>query len=249
LAKGKFTAIKSNVQNMQPFRKTTQQLTNVAEQRLCKILESRSEVAAPNEPAQILVQPPREAINPLIKIIAIAVCVVALLVWLNRPTTLTDSSVKSPGIPIAQPITTSNQTLTAQNSLGQIVIDVKGDVALPGLVTLSAGSRVADAIAAAGGLVLNADISTINLAERLSDGQMIYIGKALSSGIGADSRVNLNSATVAQLDSLPGVGPVMAGRIVAWRDQNQRFHSVEQLQEVPGIGSKVFANLKPLIKI
>ena len=129
------------------------------------------------------------------------------------------------------------------------MIDVKGDVMVPGLVTLSAGSRVADAIAAAGGLVVDADVSTINLAERLSDGQMIYVGKAQSSGVGVDSRVNLNLATITQLDTLPGVGPVMAGRIIAWRDRNQRFHSVEQLQEVPGIGAKVFANLKPLIKI
>jgi competence protein ComEA len=234
---------------MHPFRKTTQQLTNVAEQRLRKILEGRSEVAAPGEPAQILFEPPREAINPLAKIIAIAVCVVALLVWLNRPTTLTKSALNTPGIPIAQPANNSDQTPPDQNSFDQIVIDVKGDVISPGLVTLSSGSRVADAIAAAGGLIVGADISTINLAERLSDGQMIYVGKAQSSGLGADSRVNLNLATIAQLDTLPGVGPVMAGRIIAWRDRNQRFHSVEQLQEVPGIGAKVFANLKPLIKI
>lgn len=234
---------------MHTIRKTTQQLTNVAEQRLRKILESRSEVAASGEPAQILFEPPREAINPLIKFIAFAVCVVALLVWLNRPTTLTSSAVKNPGIPIALPASISDPTQREQNSFDQIVIDVKGDVMSPGLVTLSAGSRVADAIAAAGGLVVDADISTINLAERLSDGQMIYVGKAQSSGVGADSRVNLNSATVAQLDTLPGVGPVMASRIIAWRDRNQRFHSVEQLQEVPGIGAKVFANLKPLIKI
>jgi competence protein ComEA len=234
---------------MAPFRKTTQQLTNVAEQRLRKILESRSAVTAPSEPAQILFEPPQEAIKPLTKIIAIAVCIVALLVWLNRPTSLTKSATTSPGIPISQPATISGQTLPDQNSFDQIVIDVKGDVMVPGLVTLSAGSRVADAIAAAGGLIVGADISTINLAERLSDGQMIYVGKAQSSGVGVDSRVNLNLATIAQLDTLPGVGPVMAGRIIAWRDRNQRFHSVEQLQEVPGIGAKVFANLKPLIKI
>jgi len=234
---------------MAPFRKTTQQLTNVAEQRLRKILESRSAVTAPSEPAQILFEPPQEAIKPLTKIIAIAVCIVALLVWLNRPTSLTKSATTSPGIPISQPAINSDQTLPDQNSFDQIVIDVKGDVMVPGLVTLSAGSRVADAIAAAGGLIVGADISTINLAERLSDGQMIYVGKAQSSGVGVDSRVNLNLATIAQLDTLPGVGPVMAGRIIAWRDRNQRFHSVEQLQEVPGIGAKVFANLKPLIKI
>lgn len=234
---------------MAPFRKTTQQLTNVAEQRLRKILEGRSEVATPSEPTQILFEPPREAINPAIKFISIAVCIVALLVWLNRPTTLTKSTLNSPGIPIAQPATLSDPTLMQQNSFDEIVIDVKGDVMVPGLVTLSAGSRVADAISAAGGLEVDADISTINLAERLSDGQMIYVGEAQSSGVGVDSRVNLNLATVAQLDTLPGVGPVMAGRIVAWRDRNQRFHTVEQLQEVPGIGAKVFANLKPLIKI
>jgi competence protein ComEA len=234
---------------MQAFRKTTQQLSNVAEQRLRKILESRSEVAAPSEPAQILIEPPREAIKPMAKLIVLAVCIVGLLVWLNRPTTLTNPAMQSPGIPIAVPATSFNPLAIEQNSLDQIVIDVKGDVISPGLVTLSAGSRVADAITAAGGLVVDADISNINLAERLSDGQMIYVGQSQSSGIGADSRVNLNLATVAELDTLPGVGPVMAGRIVAWRNLNQRFHSVEQLQEVPGIGSKVFANLKPLIKI
>ncbi len=234
---------------MQVFRRTTQQITNVAEQRLRKILESRSEVAAPNEPAQLLFDSPRQAIKPVAKLIVIAVCVVALLVWLNRPTSLTNPTVKSSGIPIAQSDTNADSTSANQDSLDQIVIDVKGDVVSPGLVTLSSGSRVADAIAAAGGLVADADISTLNLAERLSDGQMIYIGQAQSSGFGADSRVNLNLATAAELDILPGVGPVMAGRIVAWRKINQRFHSIEQLQEVPGIGPKVFANLKPLIKI
>ena len=234
---------------MQVFRKTTRQLTNVAEQRLRKILEARSEVAAPSEPVELLFEPPRDAIKPVAKLIVIALCVVGLLVWLNRPTTLTNPAVNSPGIPISVAPTPADAMATDLNTFDQIVIDVKGDVNSPGLVTLSAGSRVADAIAAAGGLAIDADISNINLAERLSDGQMIYVGQSQSSGIGADRRVNLNLATVAELDTLPGVGPVMAGRIIAWRELNQRFHTIEQLQEVPGIGSKVFANLKPLIKI
>lgn len=234
---------------MQVFRKTTRQLTNVAEQRLRKILEARSEAAAPSEPAELLFEPPQDAVKPIAKLIVITLCVVGLLVWLNRPTTLTNPAVNSPGIPISVAPTPAEAMDTDLNTFDQIVIDVKGDVNSPGLVTLRAGSRVADAIAAAGGLAIDADVSNINLAERLSDGQMIYVGQSQSSGIGADRRVNLNLATAAELDTLPGVGPVMAGRIIAWRDLNQRFHTIEQLQEVPGIGSKVFKNLKPLIKI
>ncbi len=234
---------------MQVFRKTTRQLTNVAEQRLRKILEARSEAAAPSEPAELLFEPPQDAVKPIAKLIVITLCVVGLLVWLNRPTTLTNPAVNSPGIPISVAPTPADAMATDLNTFDQIVIDVKGDVNSPGLVTLRAGSRVADAIAAAGGLAIDADVSNINLAERLSDGQMIYVGQSQSSGIGADRRVNLNLATAAELDTLPGVGPVMAGRIIAWRDLNQRFHTIEQLQEVPGIGSKVFKNLKPLIKI
>lgn len=234
---------------MQVFRKTTRQLTNVAEQRLRKILEARSEAAAPSEPAELLFEPPKDAVKPIAKLIVITLCVVGLLVWLNRPTTLTNPAVNSPGIPISVAPTPADAMATDLNTFDQIVIDVKGDVNSPGLVTLRAGSRVADAIAAAGGLAIDADVSNINLAERLSDGQMIYVGQSQSSGIGADRRVNLNLATAAELDTLPGVGPVMAGRIIAWRDLNQRFHTIEQLQEVPGIGSKVFKNLKPLIKI
>ena len=238
---------------MQVFRKTTRQLTNVAEQRLRKILEARSEAAAPSEPAELLFEPPQDAVKPIAKLIVITLCVVGLLVWLNRPTTLTNPAVNSPGIPISVAPTPADAMATDLNTFDQIVIDVKGDVNSPGLVTLRAGSRVADAIAAAGGLAIDADVSNINLAERLSDGQMIYVGQSQSSGIGigigVDRRVNLNLATAAELDTLPGVGPVMAGRIIAWRDLNQRFHTIEQLQEVPGIGSKVFKNLKPLIKI
>jgi len=83
----------------------------------------------------------------------------------------------------------------------------------------------------------------------LSDGQMIFIGNTKSMELNSDPRINLNLATEAELDTLPGVGPVMAGRIIAWRETNQRFHSIEELQEVPGIGPKVFANLKLLIRI
>ena len=112
---------------------------------------------------------------------------------------------------------------------------------------MPAGSRVADAIAAAGGLSSVDASGSINLAQLVTDGQLISVG-ATTAGSG-DTRINLNSASVAELDTLPGVGPVMADRIIAWRESHQKFSSIDELQEVPGIGPKVFANLKELIVI
>jgi competence protein ComEA len=230
---------------MRIFKGDNSQLSVAATERLQKILGGRTEPLGLSEPAQILVAPPSQAIRPIFKIVLAAVVITAALAWFNRPTPLQVPEVTSPGIPI----TTGNEVSDTGQGIDQIVVDVKGDVVSPGLVTLPAGSRVADAIAAAGGVVPNANVTAINLAERLSDGQMIFIGNAQSMELSSDPRINLNLATEAELDSLPGVGPVMAGRIIAWRETNQRFHSIEELQEVPGIGPKVFANLKSLIRI
>jgi competence protein ComEA len=227
------------------FHNGKSQLTSAASDRLQKVLGGRAEYSAAPEPAQVLVTPPKEAINPILKLVVFAVLITGVLVWLNRPSPASIPEVATPGIPIS-----NNADVPVDNqAFDQIVVDVKGDVVTPGLVTLSAGARVADAIAAAGGVIPSADVTGINLAERLSDGQMIFIGNAQSLELSSDPRINLNLATETDLDSLPGVGPVMAGRIIAWRESNQRFHSIEELQEVPGIGPKVFANLKPLVRI
>ena len=230
---------------MQLFNKPRVQVSVTASERLAKLLGSRPEHLPASESAQILITPPPQAINPIFKIVIFAVLITAGLVWLNRPSPVAVPEVASPGIPI----TVNSSTAVSPQGLDQIVVDVKGDVKTPGLVTLPAGARVADAIAAAGGVIPSADVTAINLAERLSDGQMIFIGNAQSMQLSSDSRINLNLATEAELDSLPGVGPVMAGRIIAWRESNQRFHSIEELQEVPGIGPKVFANLKALVRV
>ena len=230
---------------MQLFNKPKVQVSVTASDRLAKLLGGRPEHLPAPESAQVLITPPPQAINPILKIVIVAVLVTAGLVWLNRPSPVAVPEVASPGIPI----TVNSSTAVSPQGLDQIVVDVKGDVQTPGLVTLPAGARVADAIAAAGGVIPSADGTAINLAERLSDGQMIFIGNAQSMQLSSDPRINLNLATEAELDSLPGVGPVMAGRIIAWRDSNQRFHSIEELQEVPGIGPKVFANLKALVRI
>jgi len=230
---------------MQVFRKNKAQLSSAASERLQKLLGSRTAPLGGAESEQMLVTPPPQAIRPILKIVIAVVLLTAGLVWLNRPTPVSVPEVASPGIPIS---TNSNSPVPVQG-IDQIVVDVKGDVLTPGLVTLPAGARVADAIAAAGGIGPNANVTSLNLAERLSDGQMVIIGNSQSQPASSDPRINLNLATESELDSLPGVGPVMAGRIIAWRETNHKFHSIEELQEVPGIGPKVFANLKSLVRI
>lgn len=134
-------------------------------------------------------------------------------------------------------------------SAATIVVDVGGRVRHPGLVTLPVGSRVADAIAAAGGALRPADVETIDLAAKVADGELVLVGvpgAAAGSGAAAGP-LNLNTATVEQLDALPGVGPVLAQRIVDYREAHGGFGSVEDLQHVPGIGARKFADLKSLV--
>src|SRR3954452_14784831 len=146
-------------------------------------------------------------------------------------------------------------TPAASSSGDQIVVDVGGRVRHPGLVTLPAGSRVADAIAAAGGPLRPADLARINLAARVSDGQLLLIGvpgataEAGTGPGGGSGPVDLNSATVDQLDALPGVGPVLAQRIVDWRQANGGFRTIDDLQQVPGIGARKFSDLKALVVV
>jgi len=141
---------------------------------------------------------------------------------------------------------------------GSIVISVVGRVTRPGLITLRDGARVADALDAAGGPRRGAKLGALNLARRLTDGEQIYIGvpappgaepPVSTSGTGEPGTgpVDLNAASLTSLDTLPGVGPVTAQRIVDWRTEHGRFASVEQLREVDGIGPGRFAKLKDLV--
>ncbi len=132
-------------------------------------------------------------------------------------------------------------------SAAEIVVAVSGRVYKPGLVRLPAGSRVADAIEAAGGVLPDTDMSTVNLARKLSDGELIAVG--VDSGPTPAGKVNLNAATLAQLDALPGVGPVLAQRILDYRTQHGGFKSVNELRQVDGIGDATFAHLKELVML
>ena len=136
-----------------------------------------------------------------------------------------------------------------------LTVHVGGWVARPGLVDLPADSRVADAIAAAGGVLPGALTEAINLAEPLTDGaQVIVPGPGTAPG-GAEShgdpagegRIHLNRATASELDDLPGIGPVIAERIVAHRTEHGPFRAVEDLLDVPGIGEAKLASLRDLV--
>jgi competence protein ComEA len=135
-----------------------------------------------------------------------------------------------------------------------LVVDVGGRVRRPGLVTLPVGSRVADAIRAAGGVVRQADLALVNLAAKVSDGQLLLIGiPGATSGdvgaAGAGGLVNLNTATADALDALPGIGPVLAQRIIDWRGAHGGFSSVKDLDQVSGIGDSIYAEISPLVTV
>ena len=138
-----------------------------------------------------------------------------------------------------------------------LTVHVIGRVRQPGIVELPEGARVADAIAAAGGLRDERLRSDLNLARLVVDGEQIDVrrraAKASTTSVSGSSPapgpINLNTADAAALQSLPGIGPVLAGRIVAWRDANGPFPNVDVLGEVSGIGPALMADLRPLVQV
>jgi competence protein ComEA len=141
---------------------------------------------------------------------------------------------------------------------GEVVVAVAGLVVTPGLVRLPAGSRVDDAVRAAGGVAPGADIGLLNLARTLVDGEQVLVGVdpppgtapgAPPAGGAASGLVDLNAATVGDFDALPGIGPVLAQRIVDWRTENGRFASVDQLREVTGIGESKYRDLEDKVTV
>ncbi|WP_433210246.1 helix-hairpin-helix domain-containing protein [Dactylosporangium sp. CS-047395] len=178
----------------------------------------------------------------LLVVAGFVVCLSAALVWFSRPHV---TAAPAPAVSVA----------AAPASPAILIVSVAGKVNRPGLVRLPAGSRVADAIDAAGGIVAGTDVTGLNLARKVVDGEMIAVGVpppvgAAPAGAGPGSGlINLNTASVADLQKLPGIGEVLAQRIVEFRDGHGGFRAVTDLRQVEGIGDAKFAQLKDKVTV
>jgi competence protein ComEA len=178
--------------------------------------------------------------------------VLAGTVWvLRRP--------EPPGLTIITPTPRPPATLAA------LLVDVRGAVGKPGVYSLPAGSRVQDALAQAGNVLPDAETRSLNLARKINDGEQIYvplIGEATvtppaaSKGVQSSSatktpigKININTATLEELDGLPGIGPAIGQRIIDYRNENGPYKQNEDLKKVRGIGDSVFGQIKDLITL
>jgi competence protein ComEA len=198
---------------------------------------------------EVRLDPGRRAAAVLALVLVLGAAVAGFGVWRSRP-------VAEP-VPAALPAA-SEGAPAPTTTAAELVVSVAGLVTRPGLVRLPAGARVADAVAAAGGPVPGTDLTGLNLARRLADGEHVVVGPAPvaagptgqgASPPGSGARVDLNTAALAELDALPGVGPVTAQRILDWRTEHGRFTTVDQLREIEGIGDARFARLRDLVTV
>ncbi len=218
----------------------------------------------------------RERVASPVRAVVVAVVVAALVsaglivrAWASTPAPMPHVALATPAATsrVPKPSATTVVGAPVPGQAGTVVVDVVGQVRRPGLVRLGAGARVADAVQAAGGVGPHGDLAAVNLARVVSDGEQIVVPKigqpVPGAGIGSTGVavggggpgghglpvVDLNSASVTELDGLPGVGPVIAGRIVEWRQAHGRFARVDELAEVGGIGPRLLAQLRPLVRV
>ncbi|WP_197374882.1 ComEA family DNA-binding protein [Mycolicibacterium baixiangningiae] len=222
--------------------------------------------------AAVRADPGRAGVVGLAVVGVVAVLVTVFTLWRDDP-----PPVVAAKLPAVEMVSSASPKPGPPAADQPVVVSVVGLVHRPGLVTLPPGARIADALEAAGGAVDGADLIGLNMARRLTDGEQIIVGIAAAPGQpttmgssttgaqdggaappgtapdgpggGPAEPVNLNTATVEQLDTLPGVGPVTAAAIVAWRDANGAFGSVDQLGEVDGIGPARLAKLRELVHV
>ncbi|MHC2999008.1 ComEA family DNA-binding protein [Microbacterium sp. HJ5] len=180
---------------------------------------------------------------------AIVVVIVALAV------TVGIGIVRGASAPVEHVVVDERQATDAATPAA-VFVHVSGAVNAPGLYVLDTGARVVDAVAAAGGFADTADPAAVNLARPVSDGEQLHVPAQDEAAAGdagpapeTDGRINLNTADLAALDTLPRIGPAMAQRILDWRDANGRFTSVEDLLAVPGIGDKMLDSLRELVTV
>ncbi|GAA4079394.1 ComEA family DNA-binding protein [Actinomadura miaoliensis] len=202
-------------------------------------------------------------VRALVLVALVAALVAAGYLWMARPRPVAEAGGR-PALVAGSSAPAAPAPTAAGGQGAPVMVHVYGKVRRPGVVTLPGGSRVADAIKAAGGVRPGAGTGALNLARKVVDGEQIAVGvrapsaaptpaatpggAAGASAVGG-AQLDLNTASVDQLDQLPGVGPVLAQRIVDYRTQHGAFRSVEQLQEVSGIGERRFADLKRLVRV
>lgn len=243
----------------------------MAEARARAVLRLRELVAVDNEsepdasPAGVRLGLDRRALAALLVIALGGIVLAGTVVLRSRPhvAEVAAATVVATGSPIASPGALPGVgAQPSPTAAGELVVDVQGKVRHPGVVRLPAGARVLDALRAAGGPRPGVPTSSLNLAAQLTDGEQVVLepggaapgrpagpGGVAGSGAPSGAVVDLNRATLADLDGLPGVGPVLAARIVDWREEHGRFTSVEELQEVPGIGPSTYADLKDRVRV
>jgi competence protein ComEA len=224
--------------------------------------------------AKVRADPGRAGAIALAAIAAIAVLVTVFTLMRVQPAPV--MSAKLPPVDMAATASRGPSPGPSARPDQPVVVSVVGLVHTPGLVTLAPGARIADALKAAGGSTDGADTSGLNMARQVDDGEQIVVGMApvkgqpavLGSSVSPGSAapgpststpgpakgaptapINLNTATVEQLDTLPGVGPVRAAAIVAWRNTHGKFTTVDQLGEVDGIGPGRLEKLRPLVRV
>jgi competence protein ComEA len=189
------------------------------------------------------------SVRALLLLVAACLAAVGWWWWSGRPLEVVAAPI---AIASGTPIATSPHASDTSPATTHVVVDVTGLVASPGLVTLPAGSRVADAVAAAGGPTKPRATDAVNMARILVDGEQIVIGGEPSTSGPASTGpplVDLNSADPSVFETLPGVGPVLAARILEWRQANGPFRSVDELGEVSGIGDATLARLRQLVRV
>ncbi|MDA0634945.1 ComEA family DNA-binding protein [Nonomuraea sp. MCN248] len=234
------------------------------------IAESRIRSLTGSEPASFLagvpesfqafrasagsLDPGRPGLRALLALGAVAVLVAGFFLWRSRPV---PEPLPAP-TPVSGPVSSSmsgsgHDPAPSAAVTTKVTVHVAGKVHEPGVYPLPTGSRVQDAITAAGGVRRGASLDTLNLARRLVDGEQIMVGlpAAAPGPAGApDAAVlDLNAATQDQLEQLPGVGEVLASRIIDFRTTHGGFTSVDQLRDVSGIGTRRFDEIKPKVRV
>lgn len=231
------------------------------------------------ERALAALSPHRRAVKALAVVAAFVVVISAFLAWRARPSTVSvapgaaiPATAGAGGGPPTNSAAAVQPSASAIGAATMLVVAVEGKVRHPGLVRLPPGSRIADAIDAAGGAEPGTDLSFVNLAQKVVDGELIVIGVTPPGGVAATTGtgssgaggsgaggpsgtaqpgapINLNAATEADLDTLPGIGPALAQRIIDYRTQHGAFRSVDELRNVSGIGDAKFAEIKDLVTV